>query len=400
LTVPRFAFAARDADGNAVRGFETAMDLPDLDRQLTRAGLLLVEARPARRRRQRRGTDRGLIDFCYHLSVVVEAGIPITQGLRDLRDQGVGSLSDAVSDVLRKLEAGCSLSDALAERPREFPQLVRALVRAGERTGRLDQILADLVRHLEWREELRRQIKSATTYPSIVIAGVLGLCALIATYVLPNFIEIFVDLGVSLPPTTRALIASQQFVSVHGVELLLAGALILGAAFAWARTRGGRRFFHATALRIPVVGRLVRMTEASRFSHNLGLLYSSGLPLVTCLELVEEIVQNTLIRELVCDVRGRLGRGEGLGDSLRRSELLPLVVLRMVSIGEASGRLDEALERAASFFDREVPALIARVLALFNTGTLLFLGAALVTIALSLFVPLYTMLGNLNADQF
>jgi type II secretory pathway component PulF len=297
---------------------------------------------------------------------------------------------------VRKIEAGSTLSDALAERPREFPRLVQALVRAGESTGQLDRILLDLVKHLEWREDLRRQVKSAATYPLIVVLGVVGLLVIVMGYVLPAFLEIFLDLGVALPLSTRALIALQGFLSQWWAALLGGSAALAIAAFAAGRTAQGRRQLHAAILRAPLFGRLVLMVEASRFAHNLGVLYAAGLPIMASLEMVRGIVQNQRVAEVVEDVGERVARGEGLADALGRHELMPAIVLRMVSIGEASGKLDEALERAATYYDREVPEIIARALALFNTGALFFLGGTIVVVVLSIFVPLYSMLGSLN----
>ncbi len=395
--MPRFAFEARDAQGRSVRGFETALDVFELDRRLSQSDLLLVDAEPARARRVRRSSDRALIDCCYHLSIALDAGIPVLQALTDLRDQDGGPLAEALGDVARKLEGGATLSEALAERPIEFPPLMRSLVRAGEATGSLERILADLVKYLEWREDLRRQIRSAATYPVIVVVGVAALCAIVTTYVLPNFLNLFLELGVELPASTRALIALSGFVEAYGLRLLgLAAAVAVGVAI-WGRTEGGRLALHRLVLRVPLLGRLIAMIEASRFSHNLGVLYGAGLPIVAGLELVRDVAQNEALRRVLDDVRDRVGRGETLADALGRHALMPGIVLRMVSIGESSGRLDQSLERAASFYDREVPELIARSLALFNTGAIVFLGAAVVTIGLSLFVPLYSMMGNLNA---
>ena len=396
--MPRFAFQARSTTGDSVSGIGFAADEQDLDRQLASADLLLIKARAVRAARGRTSSNRTLVDFCYHMSVVVEAGIPLLRGLSDLA-QGEHPLRDTIGDVARKIESGAALSEALADFPEHFPPLILALIRAGEQSGNLDRVLRDLARYFEWRENLRRQIVSAVTYPSLVMVAVIGLCALLTTWVLPRFLQIFIELGVSLPPTTRAMLSMHQFLGNWGWHLLgLCAALAIGG-FPVIRSRRGRRVLDRVVLRTPLLGSLVLMIEMSRFSHNLGLLYGTGVAIVKALELIEEIAQNSVVSEMMGQARERIEKGGSLSDAFGRSALLPPLVARMISVGEASGRLDESLERASSYYDREVPAIISRLVALFNTGVLIFLGGTLVVVALSIFIPFYQMMGNLSATQ-
>jgi len=396
--MPRFAFQARSTTGDSVSGIGFAVDEQDLDRQLASADLLLIKARAVRAARGRTSSNRTLVDFCYHMSVVVEAGIPLLRGLSDLA-QGEHPLRDTIGDVARKIESGAALSEALADFPEHFPPLILALIRAGEQSGNLDRVLRDLARYFEWRENLRRQIVSAVTYPSLVMVAVIGLCALLTTWVLPRFLQIFIELGVSLPPTTRAMLSMHQFLGNWGWHLLgLCAALAIGG-FPVIRSRRGRRVLDRAVLRTPLLGSLVLMIEMSRFSHNLGLLYGTGVAIVKALELIEEIAQNSVVSGMMGQARERIEKGGSLSDAFGRSALLPPLVARMISVGEASGRLDESLERASSYYDREVPAIISRLVALFNTGVLIFLGGTLVVVALSIFIPFYQMMGNLSATQ-
>lgn len=396
--MPRFAFQARNSSGDSVSGVEFAADERDLDRNLAKSDLLLIRARALRPTRRRTSSTRALIDFCYHMSVVIEAGIPLLQGLSDLIE-GEHPLHEALADIARKIESGATLSAALADYPQHFPNLLLALVRAGEHSGNLDGVLRDLAGYLEWREDLRRQIVSAVTYPSIVMCAVIGLCVLLTAWVLPRFMQIFVELGVSLPPTTRALLWMQQFLNSWGLHLLALCTAIAIGGFIAIRTRRGKRVVDRLVFATPVLGSLVLMVEMSRFSHNLGLLYASGVAVLKALEMIEGIAQNSVVVETLAQARERVERGDLLTDALGRSGLLPPLVMRMISVGEASGRLDESLERASAYYDREVPAIISRVVALFNTGILIFLGALLITIALSIFTPFYQMMGNLSATQ-
>jgi type IV pilus assembly protein PilC len=392
----RYAFEARTASGETVSGVEFAADELALDGILADGDLLLIKAREVRPSRRRASSNRALIDLCYHLSVVVEAGIPLLQGLSDLVEGG-HPLRETIGDVVRKIETGAALSDALADHPEHFPALMVSLIRAGEHSGNLDRVLRDLARYLEWREDLRRQTISAVTYPALVMSAVIGLCILLTTWVLPRFLQIFVELGVTLPPTTRAMLWTHQFLAQWGWHLLGLVAASAVGVYLMLRSERGHHFFDRLTLKIPLLGKLVLMIEMSRFSHNLGLLYASGVAIVKALEMIEDIVQNRVVGQTLARARERIEQGDSLTDALARGALLPALVKRMISVGEASGRLDESLERVSAYYDREVPALISRAVALFNTGVLLFLGGVLVMIALSIFVPFYQMLGELSA---
>ncbi|MCG8588407.1 MAG: type II secretion system F family protein [Proteobacteria bacterium] len=395
--MPRFEYLARTHAGEALRGTLNAADEYELDRRLAAEELLLVESSPRPAARAGSVAARSIIDFCYHLSVVIESGIPLLQGLRDLAEQNPGVLGDTIADIAEAVEGGSALSDALGEHPEVFSELIRSLVRAGEQSGALDRVLADLVQYLEWRESLGRKLRTALAYPAVVVAGVFGLILVVSTYVLPNFLGIFSELGIELPATTRALVATHQFVLAHGVALMATALAVLVVGVVFLRTEAGRLSFDQACLRLPVLGTLVEMIEASRFSHNLGLLYAAGLTIPHSLEMLEGILQNRVLRGAVASARDGIDRGESLADAIGSSNLMPAIVNRMVAIGEESGRLDQALERVSSFYDREVPALIDRALLLFNTGTVLFLGIVLLLIVLAVFVPLYSMLGNLDA---
>jgi type IV pilus assembly protein PilC len=396
--VPRFAYEARDEGGRSVRGVGRAASELALDRQLGERHLTLIRAREERpSARHPRVSLRVLIDFCQHLATVVEAGIPLLEGLRDFQEERGSAIAWALENVADKVESGSQLSAAMADHPRVFPDLVRAVVAAGEESGNLDRVLRDLVAYLEWRDDLRRRVVTAVTYPALCVVALVGLCVLMVVVVLPAFIDIFIALDVELPLATRALIAAQGLAVSYGAPCLLV-ALVAGVLlWLWGRSEGAKLLWHGWLLRLPVVGNVLSMVELSRLSHNLGLLYSSGIPILRSLELLEPIVQNRVLRQAVSETRERVRRGDQLASAFARHALLPPMVLRMISLGESSGRLDASLEHVASYYDREIPAVIDKALTFFNAGVLVGLASVLVTVALGIFVPLYRMMGNINA---
>jgi type IV pilus assembly protein PilC len=395
--VPLFRFAARDFSGRSVHGVESALDLRALDRALEARQLVLVSARAgAPRSRAREKSARLRIDFCHHLATAIDAGLPLTTALRDLGADGESPIADVLDDLTRNVEGGQMLSQAMAGHPALFPPLVCALVATGEQTGELPRILRSLVATLEWNEALRRKLRAALLYPAIVLAGVVGLVALLTSVVLPNFLELFAEFDVELPLVTRAMIAFHELFSAYWPLLAAAALLAALALLLAARTPAGLFRLHAALLAAPVAGGVIRMVETSRFARNLGLLHAAGIPVVRALEMVAEIVQNRVVRESVTHAVAAVRSGETLTEALGRSHRLPPLVMRMIALGERSGGLDKALEYVAGHYDREVPERIDRALALFNTALLVGLGVLLTAIALGVFVPLYQMMGNLN----
>ncbi len=391
----RFSFSAIDAAGIRSAGVLVASDAREIDRTLSLRGLVLVRARPLRGSGRVHG--RVISDFFYHLGVLIGAGVPIAQGLHDLHEDAAHPLAIAIAEIARRVETGATLSEALAQQPRFFSPLMLAIVRAGEETGKLDVVLRDLVVYLEWREVLSRQVRSAMVYPTIVAIGVLGLCTLLALFVLPRFVGIFLELRVEIPLPLRLILWIQATIFASWPWLLAVGGCAGVALVAWQRSAHGRRSRDRVALLLPLARTLVVSLDMSRLCHNLGLLYAAGLPILDALAITAEIVQNHWIREVVAGARDKVMRGATLVDALRAPGIVPPMVLRMLAVGEATGDIDAALERAARFYEREVPVVIDRAIAWFNSGVIVALGATLLTIILSFFAPLYEAMGNLNA---
>jgi len=393
--VQRFSFSAIDAAGARSTGVLVASDDREVDRRLSSRGLVLLRARPMRG--SRRVPARVISDFFHHLGVLVGAGVPIARGLHDLHEDSDNPLAVEIADIARRVDTGSTLSDALAQHPRYFAPLMLSVVRAGEQTGKLDVVLRDLVSYLEWREELGRQVRSAMVYPTIVGVGLIGLCTLLVLFVLPRFVGIFLELRVEIPIALRLMLWTQATVFAYWPWLFVLGTVAGSALVVWQRSEHGRRARDRAALALPLARTLVVGLDMSRFCHNLGLLYAAGLPILDALATTAEIVQNRLIREAIQAAREKVMRGSGLVEALRAPGVVPAMVLRMLGVGETTGNIDAALERAARFYEREVPAVIDRSIAWFNTGVIVALGAVLLTIILSFFVPLYEAMGNLNA---
>ncbi len=397
--MPVFAFDARDFDGRHVRGVENAESLAALDRALEQRKLVLVRARSGGRGVGNRipNSGRVLIDLCYHLATAVEAGVPLVTTLKDLQEDGTSPVAGILEDLTRKVEAGKTLSESIEGYPALFPPLAVSLIAAGEQTGELPRILRDLVGYLQWTEDLHRKLKGALIYPCIVLVGMVGLVVLITTFVLPNFLELFVELHVELPLVTRGMIWLHDFLTQRWAWLIFGVGTFAVTSRLLLRNTAVRYQLHRRLLVLPLFGKLLTMIEMSRFAHNLSLLYGSGIPIVRGLEMVAEIVQNLVVRETIAKSVESVRSGATLTAALGESRLMPTLVMRMISLGERVGTLEQSLDHVATYYDREVPGIIDRALAIFNAVLIASLGMMLAAIALGIFVPLYQMMGNLDA---
>ena len=394
--MPDYAYKAVNQKGRVVRGVMAAANPEELYAKLTAVGCYPTwhgvrrGAAPFLRRKVRR---RDLLTFTVHLATVLSSGAPILMGLQDLAAQTEEQhFREVVEDLYRNVEAGISLSQAMREHPEAFPEIYVSLVAAGETTGKLDQCLADLTRYLEWQEELSANIRQATIYPLMVFWAVTGLVALIFTVVLPKFLVIFEKSRVELPLPTRLVIAVSRFMA-ESWPLLLGG---LAGGYLFLRllrsVPRGRELYDRVKLALPVFGALNRKIILSRFAHTLASLYASGVNVLQALELIEKTGDNRVFELALRDVRLRVQEGRSMTDALKETGVFPPLFLRMVGVGEESGRLDHALEKLSTFYDREVPVTVKKVFGIMEPLIIVFLGGVVGTVAMSIFFPLYRLM--------
>jgi type IV pilus assembly protein PilC len=333
-----------------------------------------------------------LISFTVHLSTVLSAGVPILQGLDDMVEETENAyFSQVIRGVKNSIEEGSSISDAFAQYPDVFGDLYVAILRSGESTGRVDEVLKEITRFLEWQDELIGTVKQASTYPVIVLVAVSGLIGIMFTFVLPRFLTIFDDFNMALPLPTRIVIAISGFFQNFWWLLLL---LIIAAFFGYRaanRTTRGKAVIDKAKLRIPVFGDLVRKVALSRFSHYLATLFGAGVNIMEALEVVERVVGNAVLADVVRRARMQVGTGQSISGALRESREFPTMVVRMVSIGEATGNLEETLQRVSEYYDREVPQSVKRLMTALESMIIILLGVVILFVVLSIILPMLSL---------
>ena len=398
--MPRFRYRAADAQGNRVQGELSALNDIDLDLRLRRMGITLIRARQASREGfsfRRHAGRRDLISFCFHMQQIARANAPLLEGLKDLIGSTENSrFRDLLTLVADDLEGGKLLSEALAAHPRVFDKVFVALVRAAEKSDQMETVFARLEGRLKQQDELHAEFTRLLIYPSLAATAVLAAAAVLLFYLTPKLAMLVSSLNLPMPATTRALIAVSDAARAHlpwllpGLAVALAGTVV---GFRQSPRLAAR--LDGLLLRLPILGPALRKRILARVTGLLALLLQSGVGLLEALQACGESANNRVIRAKLMAATHLIAGGGGVGDSLGRQSLLPPLVLRMVHTGEANGALAEALENVAWFFERDSRETITRVLKLLEPGLAALLGLLLALLLLSVFLPVYQIIGEL-----
>jgi len=407
--MPYFEYAYRDAAGAVRTGRTEAESQEVLTRRLREQGFTVTEVKEARVERKYGGFLTGfsrikkndLAVFCRQFSTMQDAGVSLVRSLAVLEEQTPNvRLKQIILDVRAEVESGQPLSRAMGKYPRVFDNLFIGLVRAGEVGGVLEETLQRLAGFLEKDVELRRKVKSAMTYPIIVICAALGIVIGLVTFILPRFMQLFKDLGVKeFPVMTQMLMDFSHFLTSKWYIMI---AILVAFYFAFkmfTRTKIGRRLYDLFKLKAPVFGKLNHKICLARFSRTLGTLMSSGVPILQAMETVAGTVANEIIGDAVLAARARIREGDRIGDPLQKSKMFPPMVVQMISIGEESGALDQMLAKVADFYESEVDAALQSLTAAIEPVMIVFLGGAVGFIVVSMFLPLIAVIQNLTSGS-
>jgi len=331
--------------------------------------------------------------FSRQFATMIDSGLSLLRSLQILAVQTEsGPLAAVVGQVRQDVESGASLSQAFGHHPKVFNKLFVSMIRAGESGGVLDEVLLQLATTIEKQVELRRKIKSAMTYPAVV----LGLVGLILTamllFIVPLFKGFYKELGGTLPLMTRVLITiSSWFVKLFPVVVIL---VIIGVVLfrRWITTDEGRSRWDAFKLRVPVFGRLVHKTALARFARTFAVLLRSGVPILEALEITKETSGSWVIARALDDVQSGVKIGEPISRPLERHEVFPPMVTQMMAVGEESGALDTMLEKIADFYDQEVEATVNALTSLIEPLLIMVLGICVGTMVIALYLPMFDII--------
>lgn len=327
--------------------------------------------------------------FTRQLSTMLSAGVPLMEALDILAEQQADpGFSRVLDEVVDHLRGGGKFSGALDDYPKLFSDIYVSMIEAGEASGDLDAILQRLAEYMEESEQLKREIKSAMTYPVIALGLIVSITIGLLYFVVPSFQEIFNDLGVELPMITQWVLALSSFIESN-ILLLLGGMVAAGIAFYFLiRTGPGEKAWHYVLLRIPIFGPLFEKLAIARFTQTYATLIRSGVPILGALEITAGTAGNRIIEEAVLSAREDVRQGEQLGEPLEETGAFPLMVTKMITIGEKAGALEELLDKIAEFYNQQVKATVEQLTSLIEPILIAVMGFLVGGIVLAIFLPI------------
>ncbi len=394
-----FNYRAIDEESGINKGRIEASDEDELEERLNSKGLTLIEATKSRfiLHGKLRLSEKDLVDFTYLLNLILSSGISIMSGLSDMAKQSMNRrISSAASLLQSKLETGKSISDSMLEYPELFPSFYTSMVRAGEVSGNLEQVLNDIMAYLEWQIKLKKDVKSALAYPAIVLTAVASLIAILFIFVMPKFMKILTDLKVSLPLPTKILVFVVGVIKGYWPLIILLILLIpLIYRIAYNNTTG-RRIIDMSILKIPLIGELVRKLNHSRYFRTFATLFRSGLNMNEILRVSADVVKNTVIADSFNRVTNAVLGGEQFSRALKNSGDFAPLLINMVEIGEKTGTLDNTIVRVSNIYDREIPETMKKIFTIVEPIMLVLLGGLVLLTIASFFLPLYKIVGGIR----
>ena len=395
-----FSYQARDMSGKIVSGIQDALNEDNAVTSLMSRGLMVLSLQQksaATKVRKKTWTvkETDLVLFTRQLSTMIEAGISLVQALTALYDQcdpkRQKALRHIISDVTTRVQGGETFHESIAKHPRVFDRLFVSMVKAGEHGGLLAEILDRLAGFLEASARLRKKVKSAMTYPVIVICIAMAITTFLIVKVVPIFGEIFKDFGSKLPAPTQFLIDVSDFMRGEWYFLLLGiGGTFFGIRFFLRSTRG-KQLWDKWKLKLPVFGPLIHKICMSRFARTFAQLIRSGVPILEVLDIVGGASGNHVVETSIGGVSADVEKGDNLSVALSKKPIFPPMMLRMVAAGEATGKIDTMLEKMADFWDEEIEAMLDALTSLIEPMLIVFLGVIVGGIVIAMFLPIFKL---------
>lgn len=396
-----YSYRAIDDLGRMLSGNADAINPVDLEMRLKRLGLDLVTFQSIKKStlmRARRVTRKELITFCFHMDQLMRAGVPIIDALTDLRDTIENDGFKAiVASVLEDVEGGLKLSDAMAEHPQAFDQVFVALIRTGEQTGQLPEVLAKLTENLKWQDELSAQVRKAMTYPIFAGTVIFGVVFMLMVFLVPQLGATMKALTPNPPASTMALIAVSAVMKQFWYLFIGVPIAIVVAVIVVAKTSDDAKYrIDGLMLKLPIMGPLITKIILARFSTYFALMYQSGLGVLDCIQISEKIVGNRVIEEGLQRVGREINDGTGISQAFQNARLFPPLVLRMLRVGESTGGLDTSLLNVSYFYNRDVKEQMSRMQEMIQPILTVVLGGVLIGILVTVFNPMYDVISKIK----
>lgn len=395
-----FRYVARDTAGKSVRGEIEAPDERALVNILRAKNLMIISIAERKEGAKKfklpfmsgQSPLSELVLFSRQMATMVDAGIPLLQALEILWEQTENKeFRKTLGSVRQAVSAGSSLSQALAKQGDVFPEIFVNMIRAGEESGNLDEILDRLAGYMEKTAKLIAKVKSAMIYPSVVIFMALAITTLLLIKVIPVFKDMYADFDATLPKPTMILIQISDFLKSYIGFILVALIGIVITILQMSRTKKGGYMLDGLKLKLPVFGILIRKVSVSKFTRTLATLLRSGVPILKALEITAKTSGNQIVGEAIMKVRSSIREGENIAEPLRQSKVFPPMVVRMIGVGEKTGELEKMLNKIAEFYEEQVDAAVAGLTSIIEPMIIAFLGVVIGGIVICMFLPIFSL---------
>ena len=396
-----FAYKAINPLGRMVKGQMEAANLIDLEMRLKRIDLDFINGDAVKQGGMlniAKVPRRELINFCFHLEQLTRAGVPILEGLTDLRDSLTHpQFKEVIAGMIESIEGGKTLSQAMLEHPRTFDGVFISLIRAGEDSGNLPGVLQSLVDSLKWQDELASQTKKLIMYPAFLGVVVVGVTFFMMIYLVPKMAGFIKNMGQELPMQTKVLMATSDFFVEYWYVIIIVPVILAFVIGISVRTNSVARYrFDSIKLSIPYIGEILRKIILSRFASVFAMLYASGISIIDSIQTTENVVGNVVIRDGLKRAGQMIADGKNVTAAFEEIQLFPPLVIRMLRVGENTGGLDKALINVGYFYNRDVKESIERVQTMIEPAMTMIVGLILGWVMIAVLGPIYDIIAKLK----
>jgi len=400
--MPLFQYKAIDATGKFISGSLDAGNVNDLELRLEKMDMDLVTFRQKEPGADLFGRNkigrRDLINFSFYLEQLTRAGVPLLEGLADLRDgEENPTFRDVVTGVIEAIEGGNSFSQALELYPKIFDNVFVSLIRVGERSGRMGDVLVDITETLKWQDELLAKAKKIMTYPAIIGGLVFSVIMFMMIFVVPDIMDAIVSLGGEIPLETRLLIAVSDFLIDYWYLVLAAPFAAFFTLRYFYKTSSKARFrMDGMLLKIFILGPVSEKIKISRFTRYFALMFSSGITVLDAINLSKSVVNNSVLEDGIDRAWQQISEGSSISEAFKNIGIFPPLVVRMLRVGESSGQMDKSLNNVSYFFDRDINDSIEKMEPMLQTTLMATIGIIVMWLALSVLGPIYDTISTID----
>jgi type IV pilus assembly protein PilC len=400
--MPLYKYKAIDADGKFISGTLDASNTNDLGLRLEKMDMDLVTFKQKEHGADLFGRNkigrRDLINFSFYLEQLTRAGVPLLEGLADLRDgEENPTFRDIVTGVIEAIEGGNSFSQALELYPKIFDNVFVSLIRVGERSGRMSEVLVDITETLKWQDELLSKAKKIMTYPAVIGSLVLSVIMFMMIFIVPDIMDAIVSLGGAIPLETRLLIGVSNFlINFWYLVIMVPFGVFFTLKYLYHTSSKARFRMDGMALKIFVLGPVNEKIKISRFTRYFALMFASGITVLDAIKLSKSVVSNAVLEDGIDRAWQQISEGSSISEAFKNIGIFPPLVVRMLRVGESSGQMDKSLNNVSYFFDRDINDSIEKMEPILQTSLMASIGLIVMWLAMSVLGPIYDTISTID----